>query len=73
MYGEAPSGEVAAINEGDIIDVKVDFDTNLIYYFNNNVEQGVIACTKNKLIEGELYPCVNLSLGTEVRFRYYPA
>jgi hypothetical protein len=62
---------VLEIREGDMIDVKADFDSNMLYYYNNDVLQGVIACTKNKLLEEQLYPCVNLSHGTELCLRNF--
>ncbi len=62
---------MAEIRVGDMIDVKIDFDINIIFYFNNDVLQGVVACTKNKLPEGQIWPCVNLSHGSEVTLRNF--
>ena len=46
MYGETSIDDAAPFNEGDIIDVKVDFEANRIYYFLNNVLQGYVAPTQ---------------------------
>lgn len=62
---------VAEINIGDLIDVQVDFDTNIIFYYNNEILQGVMVCTKNKLIEGQVWPTVNLSYGSEIVLKNY--
>jgi hypothetical protein len=68
MYGEKSIDTVKSIESGDIIDIKIDFTTNRIIYFNNGQLQGWITPHK-PLIEGILYPCVNFSC--EVIFFIY--
>lgn len=62
---------VSELNTGDIIDVQVDFDANMIFYYNNEALQGVMVCTKHKLVEGQLWPTVNLSYGSEIVLKNY--
>jgi len=69
MYGEKSIPDRDMIRVGDLIAVKVDFDTNCIYYFNNDVQQGVIRPTKAILQEGKVFPCIDLSSGTTVSIR----
>jgi len=69
MYGEKSISDVAPIGIGDIISFKVDFDNNCIYYFNNDILQGCLQCTKNTLQEGKIFPCVDFSTQTEVIIR----
>ncbi len=65
MYGENTT-EVKEFVVGDVIDVLIDFDSNRIYYFNNELLQGWVACNRSLLLEGKLFTCVNLSYGTQV-------
>ncbi len=60
---------VAPVTAGSFIDVKVDFDAQRVYYWFNDILQGYFRCTKFVLEEGKLYPCANLSIGTEVTLR----
>jgi hypothetical protein len=69
MYGEKSLPEREAIKVGDLIGVMVDFDNNCVYYFNNDVLQGVIRPTKNILQEGKIFPCIDMSTGTSVMLR----
>jgi hypothetical protein len=60
--------EVAPININDVIGVKIDFDQQKILYWLNDQFQGSITSKKRKLKEGKLFPCANISVGTEVSF-----
>jgi len=68
MNGVEPK-DAARIHAGDTIDVAVDFDHHAIFYWLNDVLQGYITSSQHKFEEGTLFPCVNLSLKTEVVFR----
>ncbi len=57
------------IKPGDLISFRVDFDENRVYYFNNDVLQGCIICTKTILQEGKIFPCCDLSAQSEVVIR----
>lgn len=39
MYKETALSDVADIREGNMIDIYVDFNNNMIYYFNNEILQ----------------------------------
>lgn len=65
MYGE-PKTEASKICPNDTVSVRVDFDTQKILYYLNDVLQGTISCNKHKLIEGKVFPCVNMSTGSSV-------
>lgn len=45
--------------------VKIDFDNSRIAYYNNDMLVGVIAAPA-PLEEGTIFPCVDLSAGSEV-------
>jgi hypothetical protein len=68
MYGEKSQDNVRPICVGDIIDVKIDFDLNRIYYFNNEELQGFFSPFKKVLKDGCIYPCVDMSIGSELVF-----
>lgn len=51
---------------GDTVDIVVDFEHHRISYYNNMKLEGTMQVTSNRLLPGTLYPCVNLSVGTEV-------
>jgi hypothetical protein len=67
MYGEAPVPDVAPLAVGSVVDVYVDFETNLVHFFLDNQLQGVMG-SRSKMSCSSLYPCVNLSHGSEVVF-----
>lgn len=69
MYLEPSNTEVMDIREGDFIDVVVDFNSNMTSYYNNGKLQGILTSNNFLLVEGSVYPCVNLSHNTEVQFR----
>ena len=66
MYGETTIKGVIEIFAGDFVDLKVDFDHNIIYVLNNERFVGFIKPTKLTLEEGKYFFCANLSVGTEV-------
>jgi len=66
MYGERAIENVAPLSENDIVDVKIDFQTNRVYFFNNNKLQGYIGSTQTGLIEGKIVPCISMSVGCRV-------
>jgi hypothetical protein len=68
MYGEGPK-TVAPLAVGSIIDIQADFTKQRIYYWLNDQLQGYFQCTKFHMEEGKLYPCANLSVGTEIALR----
>ncbi len=68
MFGEASKDDVKAVSVGDVIDVKIDFTANRIYYYNNEELQGFLTPQK-KLVEGTIYPSANLAQGTKLVFR----
>eukprot|EP01117_Protostelium_nocturnum_P012421 TRINITY_DN4587_c0_g3_i2.p1 TRINITY_DN4587_c0_g3~~TRINITY_DN4587_c0_g3_i2.p1 ORF type:complete len:730 (+),score=193.42 TRINITY_DN4587_c0_g3_i2:179-2368(+) len=61
--------DVARVYVNDIMDVMVDFENDNIFYWLNEKLQGHISCKNHHLMEGELYPLVNLSSSTEVMLR----
>jgi len=62
-----PSIEIKGIEEGDIVDVFVQFATGKIYYFSNGVLLGSIG-GKKELISGTIFPTVSMSVGCSVKF-----
>jgi len=73
MNGEKEVMEgVQPICVGDYIGIKIDFDSNLVTYYNNDMVQGTLNPAK-KLEENTLFPCVDMSAGTEVCFVNHPA
>jgi len=68
MAGEKSKDGVMPISVGDVIDIVVDFDAQRIYFYNNERLQGYLPSSK-VLREGTLYPCANLSVGSEVLLR----
>lgn len=66
MYGEKGKDDVKPISPGDIIDIKIDFDLNRIYYFHNEYLQGFIAPQKHVLKEGTIYPSVDMAVNTTI-------
>ena len=58
---------VQPICVGDFIAIKIDYDNNHVIYYNNDVVQGVLMPSK-KLYGLTLYPCVDMSAGTEISF-----
>lgn len=46
----------------------MDFKNNKIDYYNNDLFQGSVSSSNFTFEEGELYPCLGLSIGTEVSF-----
>jgi len=72
MFGEkTPRKDVAEIKPKCKLDVQVDFDANLIFYFNDGVLQGAVSPINGVLEEGKIYPCANLSHQTEISFRNF--
>jgi len=65
------------IQEGDIIDVYVNFSLQSVWYSNNGSVIGVLAFPPHwkelRLEEGEIYPCVDMSLSTSVLLIPCPA
>lgn len=63
-------GEVALtvnpLQEGDLVDIKIDFEHNVAYFFRNLNLEGVLTSTQSLLREGKLFPCTDLSVGSEV-------
>jgi len=55
------------LQDGDCVMVLANFEEDSISYFKNGVKQGVLKSV-DKLEEGRLYPCVNLSYKTSVNF-----
>ena len=51
----------------DVIDIKIDFDNNKIYFMNSDRYVGIMKPTKLQLQEGVYYWGVNLSVGTEIQ------
>ncbi|PRP76981.1 hypothetical protein PROFUN_14715 [Planoprotostelium fungivorum] len=70
MNGEEMK-DVTRVFVNDFLDVLVDFDNDNIFYWLNERLQGYISCKCHHLMEGELYPVVNLSTQTEVMLRVY--
>jgi hypothetical protein len=68
MYAEEQKDVFQVISVGDIIDVKVDFDANRIYYWKNDQLVGYVTASKRKLREGELFPGAAFSVGTRLSF-----
>jgi len=69
MFGEKAVIGVDPIKVGDLISVRINFDTNQVYFYNNDLLQGIISCARHILKEGKLYPCVDLSVNTHVAIR----
>jgi len=69
MFGELSIHDIEPIKDGDLISIKVHFDDNCISYFNNDVLQGTIYCVNSVLKEGKIFPCCDLSSGSEVLIR----
>lgn len=65
-YGEKVE-QVSPLRDGDIIGIRVDFDRQMIYYYKNQHLEGVVSCTKRKIEEGRVFPCVGLSIGAHIR------
>jgi len=63
-------GETEIISEpladGDIIDVFVEFANQRVWFSKNNELQGCLCFTNSKLVSGEIYPCVDMSVSTSV-------
>eukprot|EP01116_Phalansterium_solitarium_P014642 TRINITY_DN323_c1_g1_i12.p5 TRINITY_DN323_c1_g1~~TRINITY_DN323_c1_g1_i12.p5 ORF type:complete len:112 (+),score=47.36 TRINITY_DN323_c1_g1_i12:283-618(+) len=53
MHGEQPV-EVQEIRVGDILDVKMDFAAQRLYFYNNEQLQGCIAPSKQVFKDGRL-------------------
>ncbi len=66
MHGEVSKDEIQPLVVGDLLDVRVDFSTNRVYFFHNEKLQGYLAPTQNSLKEGKLYPCIDMAVGTEI-------
>lgn len=64
-YGEKTK-PVSPLANGDIVGVRVDFDNQCIYYYLNGIFEGKVECTKRKMKEGHVYPCIDLSIGSQV-------
>lgn len=68
MYGENSHDNATPLNTGDFVDVKIDFESNRIFYFRNLQLEGFIAPSQSSFKEGKLYPCVSLGFESSVRF-----
>jgi hypothetical protein len=53
------------LQTGDKVKIKVNFNTNEVLFYKNDVLEGTIN-SDTKLEENTLYPCANLSQGTVV-------
>lgn len=65
-YGEKTK-IVSPLQDGDVIGIRVDFDAQLVYYYRNQLLEGTVTCVKRRMEEGKVYPCVDLSIGSEVK------
>ena len=51
---------------GDMVAIAINFKSQAVFFYRNHYLEGTILCKNNELIPGKLFPCVNLSDGTEV-------
>lgn len=65
MHGEPTIKGVTEIFNGDVIDIKVDFDQNRIFFMNNEKLVGHVK-PKSNLEEDQYFWGVNLSVDTSV-------
>jgi len=65
MYGEERI-RVAPLVAGDRVGIMVDFSGQCIYFFRNFYLEACMKCSHLKLEDGKVYPCINLSDGTDV-------
>jgi len=54
------------IRVNDRIGVLVNFEAQTVYFFRNGIMEGHLRTGYHKLDEGRIFPCVNLSDGSEV-------
>ena len=58
---------VSQLGPGDKVGICVNFMEQTIFFYKNCKLEGKIKCLNNKLEDGKVFPCVNLSDGTEVQ------
>ncbi|PRP87627.1 hypothetical protein PROFUN_04654 [Planoprotostelium fungivorum] len=66
LFGEKIVDQVNPITVGDVISIHLDFDERRIHYYHNHVKQGSLSCGKHELLEGSIFPCVDMSPNTSV-------
>jgi hypothetical protein len=65
MYNEEKI-RVRGLVAGDTVAIAINFKSQVVLFYKNHNLLGKIKCKNNQLFPGKIFPCVNLSDGTEV-------